>query len=329
MSSSSGKPVRVLFVEDSFDQALLVRSFFQSAGEFQVVHSQDGDSAVKLLREEDWDLLVTDLNLPGNDGFEVIRTARIEHPEIPVLAITGYTGTAYQEQAFRAGATDLMTKPLEKEDFLSRATQLLGRSRRFSARAAVLAVGGLVGDVEMGCGGTLLAAREAGGEVLILPLCTDDMADREAAMRGARAAADLLGAEILLEAAAMGDTRGRVSLVELAVRDLAPGTVYLPAMDENHPARREAFRIAKSATPSVPRVLGYQTATTGMDFKPGVYEDVAEHMVRKMEALAAYQAAGAGRLDLTPRMAQAYARYWGRLHEFGEVEVFETIRDDT
>ena len=49
-------------------------------------------------------------------------------------------------------------------------------------------------------------------------------------------------------------------------------------------------------------------------------------MVMKMAALAAYQAAGAGRLDLAPRMAQAYARYWGRFHNFTEVEAFEILR---
>ncbi len=52
-------------------------------------------------------------------------------------------------------------------------------------------------------------------------------------------------------------------------------------------------------------------------------------MVGKMEALAAYQESGAGRMDLAPRMAQAYARYWGRLQDFQEVEPFEVVRDST
>ena len=129
---------------------------------------------------------------------------------------------------------------------------------------------------------------------------SDDALDPNSpGIQGARRAAKILGADILLEEAAMDDTRGRVSLVELAVRDLSPSVVYVPAMDEDHPARREAFRIAKAATTAVPRVL------------------------------AAYQAVGAGRLDLTPRMAQAYARYWGRFQKFTEVEVFETIRNET
>ena len=45
-----------------------------------------------------------------------------------------------------------------------------------------------------------------------------------------------------------------------------------------------------------------------------------------LEALAAYQSMGAPRADLRPRMAQAYARYWGRFRDFAEVEAFEQIR---
>jgi hypothetical protein len=50
-------------------------------------------------------------------------------------------------------------------------------------------------------------------------------------------------------------------------------------------------------------------------------------MVLKLEALAAYQAVGAPRVDLRPRMAQAYARYWGRFKDFTEVEAFEKVHD--
>jgi hypothetical protein len=73
-------------------------------------------------------------------------------------------------------------------------------------------------------------------------------------------------------------------------------------------------------------VLAYETATTGLEFTPSVFKDVRAEMVMKMEALAAYQAVGAPRVDLRPRMAQAYARYWGRFRDFTEVEAFELVR---
>lgn len=317
-------------MEDAFDQALLVKTFLQDP--YHVVHSQDGDRAARLLEEEQWDLLVTDLNLPGMDGFTLIQKARSLHPELPILAVTGYTAAHYHEQAFRAGADDLLTKPLDRDPFLKRVQDLTAGGdavpRAASPGETVLAVGGLVGDVEMGCGASILRLRaEEEREAVILPLCKDEMDTTGSGIKAARAAADILGGRLVLDLNAMEETERRVALLEEVVQDLKPTTALIPAMNEMHPARMEAFRIAKGATSSVPRVLGYQTATTGMDFKPDLLRDVGEYMVGKMEALAAYHEAGAARLDLAPRMAQAYARYWGRFEQFSEVEAFETIRD--
>jgi len=330
---SSDRPtLRVLYAEDAFDQALLVRSFLQSAGNYEVVHVQDGDQAVRRIGDEDWDLLVSDLNLPGADGFDVIGAFRDRFSDRGILATTGYTEPSYREDALRAGADDVLIKPLDKDEFLERLEVLVGdanpAAEAGSGSDAILAVGGLPGDVEMGCGGTLAQAASQGRPVLILPLVAE--ADEVAAAgRGARSAASILGVDVLVEEAAMATTEGRTGLVQLALRQFEPGTVFLPAMDDSHPARQEAFRLAKAATMDVPRVMGYQTATTGVAFQPDRFEDVKELLVLKMEALTAYQAAGAGRLDLMPRLAQAYARYWGRFRTFGEVEAFETLRDDS
>ena len=325
MSPDSAKTVKVLFVEDAFDQALLVKAFLQSEGGYEVTHSQDGDNAVQLLRDQEWDLVITDLNLPGTDGFAVIRAAREHQPGTVVLATTGYTGAHYQEEAFRAGADELMTKPLDKTDFLSKVAALTGETSGGSG--GVLAIGGLVGDVEMGCGGALINAVSEGVDVLILPLCRDGLHASGADLEAAKEAAKILGARIVIDEAALDDTGHRVDLLTETVAELRPNLAYLPAMDESHPARMEAFRIAKAATSPIQTVLGYQTATTGMDFKPARFVDVADDMIHKMEALTAYNTAGVNRVDLAPRLAQAYARYWGRYHKFGEVEAFETLRE--
>jgi len=332
VSSSDRPTLRVLYAEDAFDQALLVRSFLQSAGTYQVVHVQDGDQAVRRIGTEEWDVLVSDLNLPGTDGFDVIRAFRDQFAEGGILATTGYTEPSYRDDALRAGADEVLIKPLDKDDFLQRLEALVGKadatSRGGSGSDAILAIGGLPGDVEMGCGGTLAQAASDDRPVLVLPLVAkaDEAA---AAARGARSAAAILGVDVLVEEAAMSDTEGRTGLVKRALRQFEPGTVFLPAMDDPHPARQEAFRLAKAATMEVPRIFAYQTATTGVTFQPNRFENVKELLVLKMEALTAYQAAGAGRLDLAPRLAQAYARYWGRFREFGEVEAFETLQDDS
>ena len=172
----------------------------------------------------------------------------------------------------------------------------------------------------------LLKHGAANSTVVVVPLCRDELDERGVGLAGARAAADILGAKIILDEEALDDTQRRVNLLERLVRDLRPRFAYFPAMDDNHPARREAFRIAKAATATVPVLMGYQTATSGPDFKPSRFENISDQLMEKMEALTSYQQVGAQRLDLTPRMAQAYARYWGRLERFGEVEPFEVLR---
>lgn len=325
MSPGSSQPLRVLFVEDAFDQALLVKAILQSHGNYVVSHSQDGDHAAKMLEEETWDLLITDLNLPGLDGFELCRLAKANHPGLPVLAVTGYTGAHYQEQAFRAGASELLTKPLDPVEFVKKVDELTGTSF-VKARTTVLAVGALVGDVEMGCGGMLLKHRLADADVVIAPLCRDELDATGSGLEGARRAAVMLGAELILDEGALDDLDRRVSLLERLVRDLRPKIVYVPAMDDEHPARRETFRIGKGAAAPVPSLYAYQTATTGRGFSPTHFEDIGDVIIDKMEALAAFQEAGLRRPDLSPRMAQAYARYWGRLKGFAEVEPFEVLR---
>lgn len=321
-------PIRILFAEDAFDQALVVKAFLSSARNYEVTHSQDGDSAAELLRSEKWDLFITDLNLPGMDGFELIRLCHQTLPDVPIMATTGYTGAHYQEEAFRSGASDLMTKPLDKEDFLNRVAKLVGDTGTTASQApAVVAIGGLVGDAEMGCGGSLVEWAAQGRTVYIVPIWGDEMDASGAGLTGARAAASILGARAIIDEVAMEDTGRRMKLVERLVQEHNPEVLYMPTMDDDHPARREAFRIAKAAATKVPLVLGYQTCTTGIDFRPGRYVDISDEMMAKMEALAAYHEAGAGRMDLAPRMAQAYARYWGRLNKFTEVEAFEILKD--
>jgi len=162
LSKETSAPINVLFVEDAFDQAHLVKSFFNALPGFNVVHAQDGDQAMKLLASREWDLLVTDLNLPGTDGFSVIRSARERTPALPILVTTGYTQAQYEEQALRAGADQVMIKPLTQNDFVSRVWSMLETAEEAETAETVgdvvLVVEGRLGDAEMGCGGTMMKA---------------------------------------------------------------------------------------------------------------------------------------------------------------------------
>jgi CheY-like chemotaxis protein/LmbE family N-acetylglucosaminyl deacetylase len=327
LTADSGAPLRVLFVEDAFDHALLVKAFLSAAGGYEVTHTQDGDQAIRLIQDREWDLVITDLNLPGTDGFEVIRVARAKSPDLPILAITGYTEQTYHDQATSASAGKVLTKPLDKDLFLEVLKSVLGAEVEPSPAAGnILAVEGLAGDVEMGCGGTLLQAAAAGHTVVVLPLSQDELDAGDAALKASKAACRVLGLRLVVDKAALEDAQRRVAVMRKAVADLQPVVVYVPSMDDSHPARMDAFRVAKAATGDVPTVLAYQTATTRIAYHPTHFVDVGDHMDTKLAALSHFEPAYAGRPDLRPEMARAYAHYWGRHLRFSQVEAFEVIQ---
>jgi len=328
LSPDTPDPVRVLYVEDAFDQALLVKAFFKALPGYVVTHAQDGDQAIKLIESQQWELLVTDLNLPGTDGFAIIRALRAKSGSIPILVTTGYTQAQYEEQALRAGADQVMIKPLSQNDFVARVGSMVERAQAPEPVGddVVLAIEGRLGDAEMGCGGTLMHAIEDGATVVIVPILPTEDEGTQPELKAASIAASILGVEFRVDRTLFGDARAQRDLIHRTIDELRPTSVYLPAPDDRDPGRREASAVGRAATLEVKKVFGYETATTGLDFTPTHFVDVRAQMVMKMEALAAYQSAGAPRVDLRPRMAQAYARYWGRFKDFTEVEAFQLVR---
>jgi DNA-binding response OmpR family regulator len=328
LTADRSKAVAVLYVEDAIDQALLVKAFFSTMSGFSVTHAQDGEKAVRLTGDRSWDLLVTDLNLPGVDGFSVIKAFRAKYPRSPILVTTGYTQAEYEEHALRSGADQVMIKPLNQDEFIGRVRSMVEKGHEPAAGepTAVLAIEGRLGDAEMGCGGSLMAEVEKGHTVIVIPILTspDDATPEE--LKAAGIAANILDVELRVDRTLFGNAAAQRDLIERTLNELRPGTVYMPAPDDRDPSRRAAAEVSRDATTEVASVLAYETATTGLEFTPSLFNDVRAEMVLKMEALAAYQAVGAPRVDLRPRMAQAYARYWGRFRDFTEVEAFERVR---
>jgi len=328
LTSTTPETVRVLYIEDAFDQALLVKAFFNPLAGFTVTHAQDGDQALRLVEEKTWELIVTDLNLPGADGFSIIRAARTKWPSIPILVTTGYTQAQYEEQALRAGADQVMIKPLNQDEFIARVTSMVSQTESGEEHLddVILAIEGRLGDAEMGCGGTLMRALEEHKTVVVVPILIAPDAATHEELKAASIAAKVLGVDFRVDRTLFGDKAAQKDLIERTIMELRPTTVYLPAPDDRDGSRREASAIGRTAASEVPSVLGYETASTGLDFTPSRFVDVHSQMVMKMEALATYQSVGAPRVDLRPRMAQAYARYWGRFRDFSEVEAFEEVK---
>lgn len=313
-------------MEDALDQAYLLMALLERQGAFEITHCQDGDQALHLVDTGSFDLLITDLNLPGSDGFELIRHVGETRPEIPVLAITAYTGPEWEARAVGSGADGVLRKPFTPESLREAVTGVLRpEPLDGGATGPVLAVGARVGDVELGCAGTLLLHVAAGKRVLVLVLDAAPGPPAEAA----REVADQLGWRLVLVPRAEGgpgEAAGIGDVIERIVRELAPSVALVPSPRDDDPERREAHRIASGSLAGVPEVLGYQTATTTLDFRPTRFVDVGRTLTTKVEGLVAFRRLS--RRELSPAFARAAARYWGRMADYRVVEPFEVLEKE-
>lgn len=102
----------VLVVDDEPTVRELLLEYFNGLG-FRVTGAEDGRGAIALLQRAwgQFGLVVTDLNLPGADGFAVLQAARQANPHCFVVIITGYASLDSAIRAVRVGAYDYLTKP--------------------------------------------------------------------------------------------------------------------------------------------------------------------------------------------------------------------------
>jgi excisionase family DNA binding protein len=120
----AGRP-RVLVVDDEASIRDLLSKTLALA-EYDVDLAPDGRTALERLRMVPYDLLVTDLKMPGVDGLAVIREARRMKPDIPVIIVTGFSTEASAIEAVNLGVAGYLTKPFRIPRVLAAAAKALG-----------------------------------------------------------------------------------------------------------------------------------------------------------------------------------------------------------
>jgi excisionase family DNA binding protein len=120
----AGRP-RVLVADDEASVRDLLSKTLALA-EYEVDVAADGRAAVDRLRVLSYDLLITDLKMPGVDGLSVIREARRLKADIPIIIITGFSTEASAIEAVNLGVSGYLTKPFRIPRVLSVAARALG-----------------------------------------------------------------------------------------------------------------------------------------------------------------------------------------------------------
>ncbi len=107
--------LRILIAEDEKNIGFLLVDLLSKEGrEIKVVH--DGLEALQELKQQSYDLLITDLMMPEVDGLEVMHQARILHPDILIIVMTGYASLETAIQAVKEGAYDYLRKPFRLDE---------------------------------------------------------------------------------------------------------------------------------------------------------------------------------------------------------------------
>jgi DNA-binding response OmpR family regulator len=110
---------RILIVEDEPRLASFLEKGLRANG-FTTTTVHDGFQATALARDDDFDLMVLDLRLPGKDGLSVLRDVRASGNRLPVLILSARDETEIKVEGLERGADDYVTKPFRFEELLAR-----------------------------------------------------------------------------------------------------------------------------------------------------------------------------------------------------------------
>ena len=121
---------RILVVDDEDRIRRLIRMYLEREG-YDIEEAEDGDTALKMALETDYDLILLDLMLPGMDGIEVCEQVR-KKKATPIIMLTARGEEANRVQGFEVGADDYVVKPFSPREVVHRVKALL---RRASATA--------------------------------------------------------------------------------------------------------------------------------------------------------------------------------------------------
>ena len=118
-----------LLVVDDEATILIVLSTLLRAEGYEVVTTQDGREAARLLPTGAFDLMVTDVRMRPLDGFDLLRVARRPSIRLPVIMVTAFESVKTRKKALRMGAVDLLRKPFDNDSLVGLVKKALGSRR--------------------------------------------------------------------------------------------------------------------------------------------------------------------------------------------------------
>lgn len=136
---------KILVVEDDRELNKTVCSFLNNSG-YEAAGCLNVNEAYDALYENIFDLIVSDIMMPGADGFEFAETVREQNENIPILFMTARDDIASKQRGFRIGVDDYMVKPIDLNELFLRIGALLRRAKIASNRK--IEIGSFIMDAD-------------------------------------------------------------------------------------------------------------------------------------------------------------------------------------
>ncbi len=116
----------ILVVEDNELNMKLVKGLIK-IGKYRMLEALDAESGIQLIREQQPDLVLMDIQLPGMDGLSATKIIKADSAlkDIPIVALTSYAMEGDKEKALAAGCTGYIAKPIDTRKFLKTVSQYL------------------------------------------------------------------------------------------------------------------------------------------------------------------------------------------------------------
>jgi LmbE family N-acetylglucosaminyl deacetylase len=198
-----------------------------------------------------------------------------------------------------------------------------------NAGLSVLAIGAHPDDIELGCGGALLAHVAAGDRVTMLVVTGGENGPGDGARRQEQErAAQMIGARLVwggLRDCEVTADAATVRVIEQVIESTRADLVYVHAPEDSHQDHRAVAAATLGAARRLSRVLHYQSPST-LTFTPTVYVDVTAYLSGKVAALSAHASQVEMSAMVEPDAVVASARHWGSQARIGYAEAFQPTR---
>lgn len=134
--------VTILVVEDDRNLQKLMKAVLQQSG-YNVLISKNGLEALDILDKQHVDLIISDIMMPGMDGYTLVESLRQANYNLPILMVTAKETFEDKKKGFLLGIDDYMVKPIDMDEMILRVAALLRRSRIINENRLT------IGDVEL------------------------------------------------------------------------------------------------------------------------------------------------------------------------------------